>query len=72
VLTSEPRLKYFKEEELRGEVPLGRGTQIKKAGNGRFDVITPKRTYQIRGVDKSSNTDLWISEIQKLLKEKFP
>lgn len=72
MLTNEPRLQYYKEDELRGEVPLGRSTVVKKDGKGKFEVITPKRTYQIRAADKTTNTDKWIEEIRSQLKEKFP
>jgi len=49
VLTSEPRLMYYTQaNEFRGEIPLGSGVEAISKGEGRFDLVTQKKTYFLR------------------------
>lgn len=46
VLTSEPRLKYYKNGvDFRREIALTEDAKVKLTGNGIFSITTPKKTY---------------------------
>ena len=49
MLTSEPRLKYYKnDEDFRGEIPLTRDVEAQLGSDGTFKLITPRKSYVIR------------------------
>ena len=49
MLTSEPRLKYYKnDEDFRGEIPLTQGVEAQLNNDGSFKLITPRKSFVIR------------------------
>ena len=71
ILTSHPKLIYFKDDKnLRGEIRIWRGTKVKKVWKYKFEVETPKRTYYLRHPDKGS-VDVWVQAINDLIKENY-
>jgi hypothetical protein len=63
VLTSEPKLKYYRNgTELRGEVPLTRQVYARRSGRDRFEIVTGRRVYFLREM-QAGESDVWITEI---------
>mmetsp|Transcript_17181 Transcript_17181/g.19868 ORF Transcript_17181/g.19868 Transcript_17181/m.19868 type:complete len:83 (+) Transcript_17181:884-1132(+) len=68
ILTNQPRLMYFKDENtFRGEILLTKDTVAKKICKYKFEVTTKKRTYYLRHPDKGS-IDAWVQSINDAIK----
>lgn len=63
ILTNQPRLMYFKDENtFRGEIILTKDTVAKKICKFKFQITTKQRTYYLRHPDKGS-IDSWVQSI---------
>lgn len=69
VLTSEPRLKYYKNEnDFRGEIPLTQDVKAVSTGDGAFQLQTPKKVYVIKELQNGEAED-WASAINEAVKK---
>eukprot|EP00347_Sterkiella_histriomuscorum_P007491 403348718 len=63
VLTNEPTLKYYKNDNnYRGEIVLSRGVYARRSGRDRFEIVTPNSTYFLKEI-KPGDSDQWINAI---------
>ena len=52
ILTSEPRIKYYKNDlDFRGEIPLTHDVKVKYQSGGMFSITTCRKTYNIREIN---------------------
>lgn len=71
ILTNQPRLMYFKDENTyRGEIILSKDTRAKKICKYKFEIGTKKRTYYIKHPDKGS-VDAWVQTINDTIEQFF-
>jgi hypothetical protein len=67
-LTSEPRLKYYKNDsDFRGEIPLTYDVEAKFLGDSSFKLVTPRKTFVIRGISNSEAAE-WAEAINEAVK----
>ena len=67
ILTSEPRLKYYKNDlDFRGEIPLTQDVKIKSLGGGMFAITTCRKTYNIREINVGE-ADQWVEAINNAI-----
>lgn len=65
ILTSEPRLKYYKNEtDFRGEIALTQDVVAKSNGDGSFKLQTSRKTYIMKEVTPG-DADEWVQAINK-------
>jgi len=63
VLTTEPRLKYYKtENDFRGEIPLTSEVVAKANGDGSFSLTTNRKTYNMVEINAGDAED-WAEAI---------
>ena len=68
VLTSEPRLKYYKNDsDFRGEIPLTNEVEAKLGSDGSFKLCTPRKTYVIREM-QGGEAEEWVQAINEAVK----
>lgn len=68
VLTSEPRLKYYKNDtDFRGEIPLTNEVKAKLNNDGSFLLCTPRKTYTIREIG-GGEAEEWVNAINEAVK----
>ncbi len=69
VLTSEPRLKYYKnDEDFRGEIPLTRDVEAQLGHDGTFKLITPRKSYVIREM-AHGEAEEWVAAINEAVRK---
>jgi PH domain len=69
VLTSEPRLKYYKnDDDFRGEIPLTNDVEAKLCSDGSFKLCTSRKTYVIKEL-APGEADEWVSAINEAVKK---
>lgn len=68
VLTSEPRLKYYKNDtDFRGEIPLTSDVEAVPTGDGAFKLNTSRKIYVLRGV-ANGEAEEWATAINDAVK----
>jgi PH domain len=68
VLTSEPRLKYYKNDsDFRGEIPLTYDVEAKYTSDGSFKLCTPRKTFVIKEIASGEAED-WANAINEAVK----
>ena len=68
VLTSEPRLKYYKNDtDFRGEIPLTNEVEAKLATDGSFKLCTPRKTFVIKEI-AAGEAEEWANAINEAVK----
>lgn len=68
VLTSEPRLKYYKNDnDFRGEIPLTSDVEAILSTDGAFKLCTSRKTFVIRGNTNGEAED-WVVAINEAVK----
>ena len=68
VLTSEPRLKYYKNEnDFRGEIPLTQDVSAELLKDGSFKLQTSRKVYIIKEVNSGDAVE-WVANINKAVK----
>lgn len=66
-MTSEPRLKYYKNDlDFRGEIPLTAEVKVKNIGGGIFSITTSRKTYNIREIN-TGEADQWVEAINNAI-----
>ena len=69
VLTSEPRLKYYKNDsDFRGEIPLTYDVEAKLTGDGSFKLCTPRKTFVIKEIS-GGEAEEWVAAINEAVKK---
>ena len=69
MLTSEPRLKYYKNEnDFRGEIPLTNDVEAKLCPDGSFKLCTSRKTYIIKEL-QAGEAEEWVSSINEAVKK---
>jgi len=69
VLTSEPRLKYYKNEnDFRGEIPLTNDVEAKICSDGSFKLCTSRKTYIIKEL-QPGKAEEWVLSINEAVKK---
>ena len=65
VLTSEPRLKYYKNEmDFRGEIPLTKDVSAELQKDGTFKLQTPRKVYLMKETSPGDASE-WVQSINK-------
>lgn len=65
VLTTEPRLKYYKtEHDFRGEIPLTQEVVAKTNGDGSFSLIAQRKTYVMVEI-APGDAEEWVEAINE-------
>ena len=60
VLTSEPRLKYYKNDsDFRGEIPLTSDVEAVLSSDGAFKLQTSRKTFVIKG-SANGDAEEWV------------
>lgn len=68
VLTSEPRLKYYKNEmTFCGEIPLTSDVEAVMSTDGAFKLNTTRKTYVIKG-SANGEAEEWVQAINDAVK----
>lgn len=63
VLTTEPRLKYYKNDvEFRGEIPLTLDVRAQLTGSGMFTLSGSRKVFNLRGLQQG-DAELWVEAI---------
>lgn len=63
ILTSEPRLKYYKnEKDFRGEIPLTSEVKAEMIKDGQFRLQTPSKMYIMKEIS-SGDAEAWVKAI---------
>lgn len=63
ILTSEPRLKYYKtEQDFRGEIPLTSEVSAELLKEGSFRLITSRKVYIMKEIEPGDAFD-WVNQI---------
>jgi hypothetical protein len=69
ILTSEPRLKYYKsDDDFRGEIPLTRDVEAKTCLDGSFKLCTSRKTYVIKEL-QPGEAEEWVTAINEAVKK---
>jgi hypothetical protein len=69
VLTSEPRLKYYKNDnDFRGEIPLTNDVEAKLNSDGTFKLCTSRKTYVIKEL-QNGEAEEWVEAINDAVKK---
>lgn len=69
VLTSEPRLKYYKSDnDFRGEIPLTFDVEAKLNTDGSFKLSTSRKTYVLKGTS-TGEAEEWVNAINDTVKK---
>ena len=69
VLTSEPRLKYYKnDEDFRGEIPLTHEVEAMLKSDGSFKLKTPRKSFVIREMVEGEAEE-WVVAINLAVKK---
>jgi 3-phosphoinositide dependent protein kinase-1 len=71
ILTDEPKLMYFKDEDtFKGDIALDGSTTVSKIKRSKFSIKTKDRTYYLKHPDGSS-TDAWVEVIQDAVRAHY-
>jgi hypothetical protein len=66
-LTSEPRLKYYKnEKDFRGEIPLESNVRAELINKDTFKLITPSKVYIMKETIPK-DAEEWVNTINKAI-----
>lgn len=69
VLTSEPRLNYYKNEgEFKGEIPLTSKVTAQLISDGQFKLCTNRKTFVIREI-VAGEAEEWVAAINTAIKK---
>jgi hypothetical protein len=69
VLTSEPRLKYYKNDsDFRGEIPLTSDVEAVLSTDGAFKLCTSRKTFVIKG-NANGEAEEWVQAINEAVKK---
>ena len=69
VLTSEPRLKYYKtDSDFRGEIPLTHDVLAKLTSDGSFKLVTSRKNYVIKEISPGEAEE-WVNAINEAVKK---
>jgi PH domain len=68
VLTSEPRLKYYKNDtDFRGEIPLTSDVEAVLQSDGSFKLCSTRKTFVIKEIASGEAED-WVVAINEAVK----
>ena len=69
VLTSEPRLKYYKnDDDFRGEIPLTKEVEAQLNSDGSFKLITSRKSYVIKEMSQGEAEE-WVAAINDAVRK---
>lgn len=69
VLTSEPRLKYYKSDnDFRGEIPLTHDVEAVLISDGSFKLVTQRKQFVIKEIANGEAED-WVNAINEAVKK---